>query len=222
MGIMMTVQWWKWGFNTNRMQPMRPLEVPMFAGAFKNSLSLWSIMVKLIKMQYFKEIQNTIGGGMSIFSSSKILVRTIFTNFLWDFVDIVADIPVLKRAAPNQWMLKRSSQATSVHHPHCRAPANIDLKSALNAGRVEWKWERSSENEKGWVKMREVEWKTWLNVELNWIFHLRIVVKHQYGVLVPPFHIIHWQTFLISMLVLPFDADGVPLTRDDLKNKWWW
>ena len=59
-------------------------------------------MVKLIKMQYFKEIQNTIGGGMSIFSSCKILVRTIFTNFLWDFVDIVADIPVLKRAAPNQ------------------------------------------------------------------------------------------------------------------------
>ena len=144
MGIMMMVQWWKWGFNTNRMQPMRPLEVPMFAGAFKNSLSLWSIMAKLIKMQYFKEIQNTIGGGMSIFSSSKILVRTIFTNFLWDFVDIVADIPVLKRAAPNQWMLKRSSQATSVHHPHCRAPANIYFKSALNAG---------------WVKMREVEWK---------------------------------------------------------------
>ena len=33
--------------------------------------------------------------------------------------------------------------------------------------KVEWKWERSSENGKGRVKMREVEWKTWLDVELN-------------------------------------------------------
>ena len=54
---------------------------------------------------------------------------------------------------------------------------------------------------------------------LNWFSHLWIVVKHQYGVLVPPFNIIRWQTLNWKTHILPLDTDTMPLTRNDLKKR---